>query len=105
MARYFAAYARKFRLYPHIQFSTSVERVEPHENAWRVALSSGETREYSRVVVANGHDWDPQWPTLEGETTAEISHSHDYRTADRFEPQPVRDTPRGVNVKKRVRES
>jgi len=27
------------------------------------------------------------------------------RTADRFEPQPVRDTPRGVNIKKRVRES
>jgi lysine 2,3-aminomutase len=27
------------------------------------------------------------------------------RTADRFEPHPVRDTPRGINVKKRVRES
>ena len=27
------------------------------------------------------------------------------RTADRFEPQPVRDTPRGINVKKRMRES
>jgi lysine 2,3-aminomutase len=27
------------------------------------------------------------------------------RTADRFEPQPVRDTPRGVNIKKRVRET
>ena len=27
------------------------------------------------------------------------------RTADRFEPQPVRDIPRGINVKKRVRES
>jgi lysine 2,3-aminomutase len=27
------------------------------------------------------------------------------RTADRFEPQAVRDTPRGVNIKKRVRES
>ncbi len=26
------------------------------------------------------------------------------RTADRFEPHPVRDTPRGVNIKKRVRE-
>ena len=27
------------------------------------------------------------------------------RTADRFEPKPVRDIPRGVNVKKRVRQS
>jgi len=27
------------------------------------------------------------------------------RTADRFEPQAVRDTPRGVNIKKRSRES
>ena len=27
------------------------------------------------------------------------------RTADRFEPQPIRDIPRGVNVKKRTRES
>ncbi len=26
------------------------------------------------------------------------------RTADRFEPQPIRDTPRGVNIKKRNRE-
>ena len=26
------------------------------------------------------------------------------RTADRFEPHPVRDTPRAINVKKRVRE-
>jgi len=27
------------------------------------------------------------------------------RTADRFEPQPVRDIPRGVNIKKKRRET
>jgi hypothetical protein len=27
------------------------------------------------------------------------------RTSDRFEPQPIREVPRGVNIKKRVRET
>src|SRR5947209_8079179 len=61
MARYFEAYADRFGLNPHIRYGTNVERVEPHGGQWQVTLSTGETRRYRWVVVANGHDWAPRW--------------------------------------------
>ena len=79
---YLHDYARHFGLYEHIQFNTSVERVEPLENGWRVTLEGGEDRLYRGVVIANGHNWDPRLPKYTGEFTGTTLHSSEYKTPD-----------------------
>ncbi|MCF6278201.1 MAG: hypothetical protein L3J16_05555, partial [Anaerolineales bacterium] len=54
---YFRDYTRHFGLQEHIQFNTSVERLEPSDptgssSGWQVRLASGERRQYRGVVIA-----------------------------------------------------
>lgn len=83
---YLRNYARHFRLYEAIEFGTGVERIEPEGDVWQVALSGGngrtETRRYRGIVIANGHNWDPKWPGLEGNFDGKLIHSADYKTPD-----------------------
>ena len=84
---YLRDYARHFALYPRITFNTSIIRAEPAQpdaadSPWRVTLSTGETRLYRGLIVANGHHWDPLWPTIAGEFSGQRIHAHDYKTPD-----------------------
>ena len=79
---YLNSYARRFDLYAAITFNTSVERVEPDGEAWRVRLSGGEMRNYTGVVIANGHNWDPNLPEFPGKFDGLSLHSRDYKTPD-----------------------
>ena len=45
---------------------------------WAVTLSTGETREYDALVVANGHHWDARTPTYPGTFDGYQVHSHHY---------------------------
>ena len=94
---YFRAYVEKFGLRPRIEFNTAVERATrvstgPAETRWDVALSSGETRSYTDLVVANGHHWSPRLPDwAEPDRFAgELLHSHAY--VNPFEPVEIRGT-------------
>ena len=87
--RYLEAYADRFGVRPHISFRTEVTRVTPAAGRWNVTLSNGATRRYRAVLVANGHLWDPRWPSFPGRLDGDVIHSHDYRTADRFEGKNV----------------
>ena len=80
VAAYFDAYVDHFALRERITFNTGVAHAEPHENGWRVRLETGETRDYRALLVANGHHWDPQWPSFEGMDVFEgvQLHSHHY---------------------------
>ena len=89
MAVYLEAYMDAFGLRRHIQFSTAVQRIEPMDGGWRVHPSDGEVRQYGAVVVANGHHWDPVWPSLPGASTVRILHARDYRRPDPFAGQRV----------------
>lgn len=90
MAAYLEAYAAAFRLYPHIRFQTGAERVERDSSgAWRVWLADGSERTCLALVVANGHDWEPSWPELPGDSAVETSHAHDYRDPEPFAGQRV----------------
>jgi hypothetical protein len=80
--KYLDAYARHFGLLEHIEFNAAVERVEPSESGWEVRLIRGESRHYRGVVIANGHNWDPQWPTYPGEFAGISLHSSQYKTPD-----------------------
>jgi dimethylaniline monooxygenase (N-oxide forming) len=84
------AYADHFGIRPRVTFRTEATRVEPQpDGSWQVSLSSGETRGYRHVVVANGHLWDPRWPSFPGRFDGTTIHSHDYRTAAPFEGKRV----------------
>ncbi|GGU18271.1 flavin-containing monooxygenase [Nocardioides albus] len=87
--QYFRDYTDHFGLRDSITFNTGVERATQRDDgSWEVILSTGETRTYTDLVVANGHHWSPRLPAWEGEFAGEIIHSHAYVSP--FEPIEVR---------------
>lgn len=89
LLQYFHDYVDHFGLRQTITFNTRVENARRTEGGdWQVELSTGETRTYSALIVANGHHWDPRWPEYPGEFNGYQVHSHNYR--DPFEPYDFR---------------
>lgn len=89
LLQYFHDYVDHFGLRERITFETAVTRCERlPDGRWRVSLSTGETREYDAVAVANGHHWDPRMPEYPGTFDGYQVHSHHYR--DPFEPYDFR---------------
>jgi len=80
--RYFDAYADRFGLRKHVALRTRVTRVEDRGAFLRVTLDDGRTLDYRGVIVANGHHWDPSYPTpaFPGEFSGITLHSHEYRS-------------------------
>jgi hypothetical protein len=63
-----------------IAFGVRVTQVAPDpDERWRVAFADGRVARYRGVIASLGHNWDPQWPRLEGEFTGERIHSARYR--------------------------
>jgi Flavin-binding monooxygenase-like len=80
---YLRAYADHFQVVEHIRFNTSVERVvREADDTWLVTLDTGETLRYGGVIIANGHNWSPRWPSYPGQFDGELMHANDYRTSD-----------------------
>lgn len=87
--RYFRDYTDHFGLRDAITFNTGVDRARQRsDGSWDVTLSTGETRTYTDLVVANGHHWSPRLPSWEGEFAGEIIHSHAYVSP--FDPIEIR---------------
>lgn len=79
---YLRQYARHFGLYQHIEFNTAVEKVTPAGDHYQVRLLGGELRRYCGMIIANGHNWDPNWPEIPGDFHGEILHSSQYKVSD-----------------------
>lgn len=91
---YLRSYADRFRLGEDIEFGAGVRRAAPGEgegggrsdHGWLVELESGERRRYGRLVIANGHNWDPNFPAWSGRTDASATfggvelHSGEYKS-------------------------
>lgn len=87
---YFESFVDHFGLRPLITLKTSVVNIEPNQDAsWSVTLSTGQTKNYRAVVVANGHLWDPRMPDFPGHFGGDVIHSHHYKTADPYEGKNV----------------
>lgn len=87
---YLESYVERFGLREKVTFRTSVDDVAPQPSGgWRVRLSTGETRCYRAVVVANGHLWDPRWPEFPGAFDGVAIHAKSYRTPAPFEGKDV----------------
>jgi thioredoxin reductase len=83
---YFQRYARHFGLLDVTDFRTTVERIEPADEAataWDVTVmdAAGRTtsERYAGVVIANGHNWFPKVPDYPGTFDGEVIHSADYK--------------------------
>ncbi|MFF2395490.1 flavin-containing monooxygenase [Nocardia sp. NPDC058114] len=83
MRDYLHSFAAAFGLDRRIEFDSQVTDVAPLDDTgmagWRVEFASGEAREYTGVVVANGHYWDTNIPTYPGEFTGKQIHSKNYK--------------------------
>jgi cation diffusion facilitator CzcD-associated flavoprotein CzcO len=98
IADYFDDYIDHFGLRDRIEFRTEVVRAEPTgDGGWSVTVrhedGSEETREYTDLIVCNGHHWDARWPepAFPGSDTFPgiQMHAHDYRTPEIFEGKRV----------------
>jgi hypothetical protein len=86
---YFRRYVDHFGLRDAIEFGTGVERAARNDDGgWDVTLSTGETRTYTDLVVANGHHWKPRLPDYPGTFAGDLIHSHAY--VNPFEPVEMR---------------
>ena len=87
---YLEAYADRFGVRSSIKFKTEVTAVEKIESdEWRVTTNDGVAKSYRAVIVANGHLWNPRWPSFPGAFDGVAIHSSEYRTADPFDHKNV----------------
>jgi hypothetical protein len=86
---YLRSLARRYGIYDRATFGASVERLSPEGPGWEVALSSGETRYYRGVIVANGLLREPRLPDDPGRFGGTVLHSSRYRSADVFRDKRV----------------
>ncbi|WP_051467682.1 flavin-containing monooxygenase [Actinomadura oligospora] len=92
IAGYLANYADKFGVADRIRFGTTVTAVRRTGPVWEVEsresrhATTSTTEQYDAVVVANGHNWDPKWPSpaYPGAFDGTQMHAHDYRNPDVF---------------------
>lgn len=85
LAEYFQAYADHFGVTERVRFGTTVLRCELlDDGGWEIRSETGGdevVERFDRLVVANGHHWDPRWPDIPGDFAGELAHSHDYKRA------------------------
>ncbi len=83
---YFEAYARHFGVLEQIRFHHTVERaVRAADGTWRITVRGPDgvqEHTFTHLMVANGHHWNPRWPTIAGSFAGRYLHSHDFKRAD-----------------------
>ncbi|MEU6145619.1 FAD-dependent oxidoreductase [Streptomyces sp. NPDC047081] len=89
---YIESYARTHGHYDIIRFNTAVASVVPIPTdgavgsaGWTVTLDTGEVIDYDGVLVANGHLWDQNIPTVPGTFTGKQIHSGSYRNTSEID--------------------
>ena len=76
---YLDAYADAFDIRRRIEFENGVLAARPVPGGgWELDTARTGTRRFDRLVVANGHHWDPRLADKPGEFTGLTMHSHAY---------------------------
>ncbi|TWH04945.1 cation diffusion facilitator CzcD-associated flavoprotein CzcO [Nocardioides sp. J9] len=79
---YLDAYADAFDVRRRIEFENGIvhaRRLPAEEGGgWELETQRTGTRRFDRLVVANGHHWDPRFADKPGEFTGLTMHSHAY---------------------------
>ena len=84
---YFESYARYFGVMETIRFETRIDHVTRNEDGtWHLtyARSDGTASadDFTHLMVANGHHWNPKNPEYNGQFNGTWMHSHDFRGVD-----------------------
>jgi hypothetical protein len=90
LARYFQNFVDHFGLAPFIDFGRTVKHVQPRADGTYAVLTDDDNQTvFDAVIVANGHHWDPRYPTprLPGSFGGIELHAHDY--VDPHEPHEL----------------
>jgi thioredoxin reductase len=83
--KYFDNYVNHFGIRDLITFNTSVTNVSRSEDGtYCVTTDTGLSQHYSHVIVANGHHWNPRYPSFEGTFSGESLHVHHYRVPEQI---------------------
>lgn len=78
--QYFNDYVDHFGFRDRITFNTKVEHIEKlGDRRYKVTTDKFGEREYTDVVVANGHHWSPKYPNFPGHFSGETLHTHYYK--------------------------
>lgn len=89
--KYFEDYVTHFQIRPYIQFNTEVKAVQRNaDGSYGVTTDKGAT-DYEAVIVANGHHWNPRYPSppFPGTFTGETLHSHHYKLPEQLANKDV----------------
>jgi cation diffusion facilitator CzcD-associated flavoprotein CzcO len=81
---YLRSYAAHFGLARVIEYGRPISLIEPFDGgrAWDVRLEDGEVRRYGAVIIANGHNWSPKFPSYPGQFSGQVIHTAQYKTPD-----------------------
>jgi hypothetical protein len=75
----------RYGIRDRFEWNTGVVRTEPRpDGGWRVTLTTGETRDFAAVVVANGHHNEPLLPDFPGAFSGGTRHSQSYRNREQY---------------------
>ncbi|MDB5654402.1 MAG: monooxygenase [Tardiphaga sp.] len=88
LLEYLESYADRFGARARVHFNCEVTSLQKDGTGWRITTREG-TRRYRAVVIANGHLWDPRWPSFAGSFDGTAIHSSQYRTAQPFDDKKV----------------
>lgn len=88
---YWKSYSDNFHVTDRIRFNSRVVNVTSIEsNCWRIELSTGETLECEKLILAIGNNNIPKFPDWHNQlTNVPYSHSRDYKNAKGFEGKRV----------------
>lgn len=93
MLEYLEQFAQKTGARGRVHFNVRVERIAPRgsvgRDGWTVETSGDDARDYSGVIVCNGHLWNPNVPAYPGSFTGRQIHSGAYRSVDDIEGKRV----------------
>ena len=95
MHDYFRAYVDHFGLRDAITSASASTRAVRTATGWDVTLSTGETRSYTDLAVANGHHWKPRLPDYAGHLRRRADAQPRLRVAVRAGRDPRQDGDRG----------
>lgn len=84
---YFEDYARHFGVLDEIRFHHTVTKASRDASGtWHITVSDADgaesTSEFSHLMVANGHHWNPSHPSIPGTYTGTYMHSHGFKRVD-----------------------
>ncbi len=83
---YFENYAKHFGILDHFKFNSSVEKIEISKSGFLVHFDNLESKKYDKIIVANGHHWNPRLPNpaFPGNFLGESIHSHSYKEVNQL---------------------